>query len=82
MIKLVHVEYRKVLKLVVIKSIVYMVFQMETAGEMLLDIIFEQFYFELVIETSSEGKGRFYHTHQSNIQRFKTGTQGATNPTM
>ena len=57
-----------------ITALVYMVAHMDTMGEIVLDIIFEQFYFELVLDTVvQENKRSFYKARGAVHQRIDTG---------
>jgi hypothetical protein len=46
---------------VVVTSLIYMVVHMDTVGEMLLDILFEQFHFELVLDTCHDTSKRSFY---------------------
>lgn len=52
----------------VVSALVYMVAHMDTVGEMILDILFEQFYFELVLDTVLDSKRGFYKARGARLQ--------------
>lgn len=53
-------DFKNVLLFLVVTALVYMVAHMDTVGEIVLDIIFEQFYFELILDTVFDLKRSFY----------------------